>query len=317
MPNMSNPIEELMSVVTDEQVKEDKSYSWKPQTVEQCVKRKDLWKIPRKGGHVSKYWDYVTGGAIKGEVHMLVAPSGGGKTRTGIEVACNLLDEGWKVCYLTFEQTKEEIYEMVLLHYADGDYTMAKSDMTWELIKDKVFAVREFENDDKDRVIDMLNHLGNYDALILDYVAPPDNCPLGGPEMSTTMRLMCKGIKDAATKNNQYVFCMAQGRDAQPPKGIDGDVPFSDVSDIWCSAQMITPLNVVCIQKSSRFDANEKFLDFVKVRKPLNGVSKCRIVRKYDFAALKSEDTQLRDICGGVINGDQGVQTSADNEAAE
>lgn len=135
--------------------------------------------------------------------------------------------------------------------------------------------------------------------------------------MSTTMRLMCKGIKDAATKNNQYVFCMAQGRDAQPPKGIDGDVPFSDVSDIWCSAQMITPLNVVCIQKSSRFDANEKFLDFVKVRKPLNGVSKCRIVRKYDFAALKSEDTQLRDICGGVINGDQGVQTSAVNEAAE
>ena len=32
---MSNPIEELMSVVTDEQVKEDKSYSWKAQTVEQ------------------------------------------------------------------------------------------------------------------------------------------------------------------------------------------------------------------------------------------------------------------------------------------
>lgn len=48
--SMSNPIEELMSVTTDEQVKEDKSYSWKPQTVEQCVKRKDLWKIPPKGG---------------------------------------------------------------------------------------------------------------------------------------------------------------------------------------------------------------------------------------------------------------------------
>ena len=70
MPNMLSPIEELMSVTTDEQVKEDKSYSWKPQTVEQCVKRKDLWKIPRKGGHVSKYWDYVTGGAKIGRAHV-------------------------------------------------------------------------------------------------------------------------------------------------------------------------------------------------------------------------------------------------------
>ena len=313
MPDMLNPIAELMS----SEVERDMNYGWETKSVADCVKRKDLWKTPRRGGHISKYWDYVTGGAIKGEVHMLVAPSGGGKTRTGIEVACNLLDENWKVCYMTFEQTKEEIYEMVLLHYASGDYSLAKSDEMWDNLKDRIFEVREFENDDRNHVVDQLKHLGKYNAIIFDYVAPPDNCPLGGPEMSTTMRLMCKDIKDVATKNNQFIFCMSQGRDAPPPKGADGDVPFSDVSDIWCSAQMITPLNVVCVQKSSRFEADEKYLDFIKVRKPLNGVSKCRIVRRYDFAALKSDDVKLLDSQGGTISGNSTVQASASLEEAQ
>ena len=284
--------------MTDKEVEEDIYHPWPVNKFGDVCDRNMLWKTPVMGGPVSKYWDFVTGGAIKGQVHMLVAPSGGGKTRTGIDVSARLLSAGWKVCYLTFEQTKEEIYEMMLIKLSGGDKSMAQSDKMWDKAKDLPFCVYEFDNNDKNSVIYLLSHFGSYDALVLDYVAPPDNCPMEGPEMSTTMRLMCKGIKAIATKNNQYVFCMAQGRDGEPDK--DGNIAFSTVKDIWCSAQMITPLDVVCVQKSSPF--GEKYLDFIKVRYPRHGLSRCRVVRRWDYGLLKSEDISIRDVMGVEIN---------------
>lgn len=256
-----------------------------------CVKYEDLFKAPRYGKHISEYYDKITGGAIEGQVHLFVAGSGVGKTRTGISVCCELLEQGWSVGYLTFEQSKEQIAEMIVDHFK-GDGTREQS---FDRIKDLPCYIKRFENTSSDSVLATIEQFKGYNAVIFDYLALPEESPAESFNASVTGLRMIKRIKDIAERNNQFIWCMAQGKNKEP-SNIDA---FASVDNIWISRQLINPVEVAVIANKVEKDLLQ--LDFIKVRYP-RGYSRCRVLRNFDYKTCRSTDISILDEMGEQLD---------------
>lgn len=255
-----------------------------------CVKFEDLYKMPFYGKHISDLYDKVTGGAIKSQVHLFVAGSGVGKTRTGVSVCCELLKQGWSVGYLTFEQTKEQIAELIVDHFVEEG---SSKEQTFDKIKNMPCYIKRFENDSMENIINVVNQFKGYDAVIFDYLALPDDSPAESFNASVTGLRIIKQIKKIAETNNQFVLCMAQGKTKEDTQ------TFSSVDDIWISRQLVNPVEVAVV--ANKVDKELLQLDFIKVRYP-RGYSRCRLLRNFNYKICKSTDIQLMSETGEPLN---------------
>lgn len=253
-----------------------------------CVKLEDLFKAPKFGGKISPLYDKITGGAIKGQVHLFAAGSGVGKTRTGVSVCCELLKQGWSVGYLTFEQTKEQIAELIIKNFDDDAET------GFELCKDLPCYIRRFENSSVESVINILRAFKGYDAVIFDYLALPEEAVAESFNASVTGLRFIKKIKDVAEQNNQFIFCLAQAKNKEAARLTE----FASTANIWISQQLVNPVEVAVIANRAGIDLLQ--LDFIKVRYP-RGHSRCRVIREFDFKHCKGTDLDLLDETGGKV----------------
>ena len=258
-----------------------------------CINFEDLYKTPYFGKHISDLYDKVTGGAIKSQVHLFVAGSGVGKTRTGVSVCCELLKQGWSVGYLTFEQTKEQIAELIIDHFAAGE---CSKEQTFDKIKNMPCYIKRFENNSIDNVIAVINQFKGYDAVIFDYLALPDESPAESFNASVTGLRIIKQIKKIAEENNQFIWCMAQGKTKE-----DKDA-FSSVDDIWISRQLINPVEVAVV--ANKVNKELLNLDFIKVRYP-RGYSRCRLLRSFDYKTCKATDVELMTETGEKLDDEE------------
>lgn len=256
-----------------------------------CVKFEDLFQTPRFGGKISELYDKITGGAIKGQVHLFAAGSGVGKTRTGVSVCCELLRQGWSVGYLTFEQSKEQIAELIVDNFAENSTRKEAFDEISEL----PCYIKRFDNSSVDKVIDTINLFEGYDAVIFDYLALPEDVQAESFNASVTGLRMIKRIKDIAEKHNQFIWCMAQAKNKEKAKNLD----FASTSNIWISQQLVNPVEVAVI--ANRVDKSLLQLDFIKVRYP-RGYSRCRLLREFDYKTCKCTDIDLQDEMGVSYN---------------
>lgn len=242
-----------------------------------------LFKTPEKGLIISELYDKVTGGAIKGQTHLFIAGSGAGKTRTGVGVACDLLRQGWKVVYLTFEQSPVQIAELVL-----ANFNNSKTDAinAYDMVKDLPLAIKSFETTNKETIVNTIGSYSNADALIIDYLCLPDDCRNDGTETSGILRSMMKDIKTNGEKNNQFIFCLMQGKEKD-------DISFASRDNIWGSRQVINPVEVAVI--ANRRDKNLIDLDFIKVRYSRISGFKIRLKRTMFYETSKYEDLGLFD----------------------
>lgn len=222
------------------------------------IKYEDLFKKPKQGASTGGLLlDKAIGGAIKGSVCLYCMPTGQGKTRTGVGVACELLRQGLSVAYLTFEQKKEDIAELVLRNFARSETDMRK---VYDSIVDLPLFIYQFSNATVEGVKSVICGVKPFDAVIIDYLALPDECVAEAYSASVIAKRMAYTVKAAAETNNQFIFCMAQAK----PKNKENEEKFSTIDDIWISKTMPNPVDVCII--ANKVSQNLVNLDIVKNR---------------------------------------------------
>lgn len=242
------------------------------------VKLEDLFHKKPVGWSITNHYTRITRGFRRKEVHLFVAPSGVGKTRTGVGVACKLLQQGLKVVYLTFEQEEVDIAELVVAGFGGS-----REEPKWDLVGKQKLRIERFEPDSEEHMINMFGCWKGADAVIIDYLTVPYTCGLEGGETSGTLMRMMQAIHKAAEENNQFIFCMMQGKPREK-----GSTQFCDSSFIWGSRQVVNAAEVVVI--AQRTDVkNQLDLDFIKVRYGNLGTN-LRIKWDFDYEHCSFED---------------------------
>lgn len=221
------------------------------------IKWKDLFQKKPIGLSISENYTKITNGLRKKEVHLFIAPSGTGKTRIGVGVASELLRQNQRVVYLTFEQEETDIAELVVRNFG-GD---SNSEELWENTISKLpLKIFRFEPKDEQGMIDVFGSFSGADAIIIDYLTVPWSCGLEGPETSGTLQRMTQAIHKIAEKNNQFIWCMMQGK----PRDKE-DKSFATSAMIWGSRQVINAAEVVTI--AQRTEVKDQLdIDVIKAR---------------------------------------------------
>lgn len=256
------------------------------------IKYEQLFKKPKQGASTGGVlFDRATGGAIKGSVCLYCMPTGQGKTRTGVGIACNLIREGLSVAYLTFEQRPEDIAELVLKNFQEDGETYGE---VYDRLKELPLFIYQFRNDSVESVTNAVKAVKPFDAVIVDYLALPDDQVPEAYSASVVAKRMAYTMKNTAEKHNQFFFVMAQAK----PKKKGDEEKFSTIDDIWISKTMPNPVDVCII--ANKVDKSLINIDIVKNRsRKWNHV---RIRREMEYETCRFTDISWEYENGEEVN---------------
>lgn len=252
------------------------------------IKKEDLFKNPEVGFRIGEYYDKITHGAIKGQTHVLIGGSGTGKTHMGVFMACSLLKQGLSVGYLTFEQSPEQIVEMVLANYHGKREGSIEE---WSTVGELPLCVRRFDTGTKESIEMAVKGLSCLDAIVLDYLCPPDDCT---ETEASSLRIIMKDLKNWCEEHNQFFFCLMQGRQRDA-------VSFSTTEQIVGSRQVINPVEVAIIMNKSDEDGSLE-LDFIKNRYNTTQYYKIRLIGTMNYETSTFNEIGVYSAKGDLIN---------------
>lgn len=250
------------------------------------IKKENLFKKREIEYKLGNYYDKIAG-VRRGQTHVLIGGSGTGKTHMGVFVASQLLKQGAKVGYLTFEQSPEQIVEMVLANY-HGSLDGAIDE--WDEVSELPFYVKRFDTGTKESIEFAVKNCTQLDAIVLDYLTPPDDCT----EIEASMlRIIMKDLKNWCEDHNQFLFCLMQGRN----KDVN---TFATVDQIVGSRQVINPVEVAIVMGKND-DTGDLCLDFIKNRYNNTPYQKIRVLGNLNYETSTFTEL-LATSNGGVID---------------